>query len=137
MGILEILIGPITKIVDKLIPDPQARAQAQLELIKLQQAGEFKELEAQLEINKGQIDINKIEAASSSFWNSGWRPAVGWICVVGLGYNYLLQPLLSWMSSNFGWIVPPSPPLGELIVLLGGLLGLGTMRSFERVRGKA
>lgn len=135
MNIIDIIAGPIFKIIDKLVPDPQAKAQAQLEVIKLQQAGEFKELEAAVAIAQGQTEINKIEAASDNVFKSGWRPAVGWVCVIGLLYTYLFQPLLSWMSLTRGWAVPPSLELGDLIILLGGMLGLGTLRTTEKIKG--
>jgi len=137
MAILDLLIGPVTKIIDKLIPDPQAKAQAQIELLRLQQAGEFKQLETDLQLALAQTDINKAEAASANLFVSGWRPAVGWVCVLGLVYQYLGQPLLTWASSAFGVPAPPALDLGDLIVLLGGMLGLGTLRTVEKRAGVA
>lgn len=136
MDIISIIAGPIFKVIDKLIPDPTAKAQAQLEVLKLQQSGEFKELEVQLAIAQQQTDVNKIEAGSDSLFKSGWRPAVGWVCVIGLLYTYLLQPLLAWLSSAYQWQAPPTLELGDLIVLLGGMLGLGTLRTAEKMKGK-
>jgi hypothetical protein len=133
----ELITGPLFQIIDKLIPDPQKKAEMQLKMLELQQSSEFKELEAELKIAEGQIDINRIEAASQSLFKSGWRPLIGWICGVGLAYNYLLQPLLAWLSLNHGWQSPPSPDLGDLFILLGGVLGLGAMRTTERIQGKA
>lgn len=131
------LIEAGLKVLDRVLPDPQQKAAAQLELLKLQQAGEFKNLEADLQMAMGQLEVNRIEAASADFFRGGWRPAVGWCCVLGLVYTYLGQPLLAWASGIWGWPVPPSLDLGDLIVLLGGMLGLGGMRTFERVKGKA
>lgn len=93
----------------------------------------------------GQVEINKIEAASPSFFKSGWRPAVGWVCVSGLCLTFLVRPLLPWstqVAANvFGMTsaIPPIPeiPMGDLITLLVGMLGLGTMRTVERLQGKA
>ena len=73
----------IAKVIDKLIPDPQAKAQAQLDLLKLQQAGEFKELDADLALKLEQIKVNAIEAQSPDFFRGGWRPFVGWVCGTG------------------------------------------------------
>jgi hypothetical protein len=138
---MNFLLGPILeaglKIIDKVIPDPQAKAQAQLELVKLQQAGEFKQLDADLQIMLAQTKVNEAEASSTDPFRAGWRPAVGWVCVTGMGYTYLLQPLLAWMSATKGWPVPPVIATSDLLIMLGGMLGFGGMRSFERIKGKA
>lgn len=134
MNILDILtIG--SKILDRVIPNPEQRAAAQLEMFRAQQAGEFKELDNQLQRDLAQIDTNKIEAASPDLFRGGWRPAVGWVCVIGLLYTYLGQPLLAWISGIFSVPVPPQLELGDLLVLLGGMLGLGTLRTTERIKG--
>lgn len=125
------------RILDKVIPDPAAKAQAQLELLKLQQAGEFKALEADLQLALAQTEVNKVEAASADPFKSGWRPAAGWVCVLGLLYQFLLQPLLAWGSTMQGYAAPPVLQLGDLYGLLFGMLGLGAYRSVERVKGKA
>jgi hypothetical protein len=100
----------------------------------LQMQGEFKQLEAELQISLGQIAINQEEAKSHSLYKSGWRPAVGWVCVFGLAYSFLLQPLLAWVSTIFTTPVPPVLDLGALITLLGGMLGLSINRTFEKVK---
>jgi len=125
------------KILDKVIPDPQAKAQAQLELLKLQQAGEFKALEADLQLALAQTKINEVEAAAPDPFKSNWRPAAGWVCVTGLFYQFLFQPLAAWSGSIQGWPAPPVLDLGDLYALLFGMLGLGAYRSVERVKGKA
>ena len=131
------LIDAGLKVLDRVIPDPQAKAQAQLELLKLQQAGEFKVLEADLQLALAQTEVNKVEAASADPFKSGWRPAAGWVCVLGLLYQFLLQPLLAWGSVMQGYSAPPVLELGDLYGLLFGMLGLGAYRSVERVKGKA
>lgn len=134
MNFLDILtIG--SKILDRVIPNPEQRAAAQLEMFRAQQAGEFKELDNQLQRDLAQIDTNKIEAASPDLFRGGWRPAVGWVCVIGLLYTYLGQPMLAWISGIFEVPVPPQLELGDLLVLLGGMLGLGTLRTTERIKG--
>jgi len=94
-------------------------------------------LSADVQAMVGQMEINKIEAASDNLFKSGWRPSVGWTCVAGLAYTFLLRPLLPWMANLCGLAVPPMPPIdmGELMILLGGLLGLGGFRTFEKTRG--
>jgi hypothetical protein len=124
-------------LIDKVIPDPKAKAEAHLELVKLQQAGEFKALEADLQMALAQAKINEAEAGSSDPFRGGWRPAAGWVCSIGLGYTFLLQPLLAWLSAAQGWPLPPKIDMDTLMGLLMGMLGLGGFRTFERVRGKA
>src|ERR1044071_7342053 len=98
MNVLDLILGPVSKVLDKIIPDPQAKAAAQLELLKLQQAGEFKELDAQLQRDLAQAEINKAEATSGNAFAASWRPLCGYVCVLGLAYQFLLQPLLGWGS---------------------------------------
>jgi hypothetical protein len=131
------IIDGLFKLIDKVIPDPQAKANAQLEMLRMQQAGEFKQIETDLQLALGQIEVNKVEAAAPDMFRGGWRPAVGWVCVIGLLYTYLGQPLLAWASGIWDVPAPPSLDLGDLLILLGGMLGLGGMRTVERLRGKA
>lgn len=110
------------------------------EMLKLKEIAhqmEIAALEADKAVIQGQIDINKIEAQSASNFRAGWRPAVGWVCVIALFYQFLLRPLLPWLFDVAGYQVAALPTLeiGSLMTLLGGLLGLGSMRTFEKVRG--
>ena len=75
MSIIEGLIGPIARLIDKIIPDPQAAADAKLKMLELAQTGELAVLQAETQLAQGQIDVNKVEAASDSLFKSGWRPA--------------------------------------------------------------
>lgn len=133
------LIGTALEIIGRVLPDPQAKAQAQIELIKLQQAGEFKQLEADLQMSLAQLEVNKAEAQSPDLFRGGWRPAVGWTCVAGLAYQFLVQPVLPWLVTALGGSVPPLPAIDNevLFVLLTGMLGFGGMRTVERLKGKA
>lgn len=132
------LIPLIGTIVEKVIPDPQAAADAKLRVMELAQKGELAVLDADLRLALGQLEVNKVEAATDMF-RGGWRPAVGWICVVGLAYQFVLQPVLPWLVALFGAQVPPLPAIDNetLMVLLTGMLGLGGLRTLERVKGKA
>jgi hypothetical protein len=99
-----------------------------------------KEEKAQLiqEINKAQIEVNKVEAGSDSFFKSGWRPSVGWICSFALGYHFVLQPMIAFILIALGYdIVLPEFDMSTLMTVLMGLLGLGGMRSFEKVQRSA
>lgn len=138
MGIIDIIAGPILHIIDKLVPDPAQKAQMQIEAMKMTQAGEFKEIDAQLQRDLAQIAVNQTEAASPDFFKSGWRPSVGWICSAGLGIQFIVAPMASWGAALAGHpIAFPTLDIGTLLTLLGGLLGLGTLRTTEKVKGVA
>ena len=121
-----------SKLIDRLWPDPTQAANAKLELIKLQQSGELQEI-------AGQIDINKQEAASASVFVAGWRPFCGWICGLALGYTYIFYPLLVWVCALwFPYVQPPKLGNDEMLYqLLFGMLGLGGLRSFDKLKGTA
>jgi hypothetical protein len=132
-----LLIPAITGIIDKIIPDPQAAAEAKLKALELAQKGELAQLDADMKLALGQLEVNKVEAGTDLF-RGGWRPAVGWVCVSGLAYQFLIQPILPWFVALFGLTVPPLPSIDNdaLMVLLTGMLGLGGLRTLERVKGK-
>lgn len=134
----QLVIPAITQVLDKIIPDPQAAAEAKLKALELAQKGDLAALDAELRLALGQLEVNKAEAATDMF-RGGWRPAVGWVCVVGLAYQFVLQPLLPWLVALFGAQVPPLPAIDNetLMVLLMGMLGMGGLRTIERVKGKA
>jgi hypothetical protein len=129
-----LLIPPLLEagktLIDRLFPDEHAQAaerqRAQVELLQLAQAD-----------NLAQIEVNKVEAQHTDRFVSGWRPGAGWVCVAGLAYTFLAQPLLAWGSSIQGWPVPPVLDIEALMILLGGMLGLGGLRTFDKVKGVA
>jgi len=133
------LIPVVGKLLDKLIPDPQAAANAKIEMMKMAQAGELAYLDADVRLAVGQMEINREEAKDPSLFKSGWRPAVGWLCVAGFGYMSIIRPLVPWVVKVAGLDVPPLPPIdtAEIGALLFGMLGLGGMRTAERMKGKA
>lgn len=119
------------RLLDKIIPDKDAREKAQAELLKAAQDQDFQKAIAQ-------IEVNKAEAQHTSLFVAGWRPAIGWICVVGLGYNFLIYPMLTWLVVITGAEFSPPPLLSEnLMELVMGMLGLGALRSFEKWKGVA
>lgn len=135
LPILGALLGVGEKLIDKLIPDPQAKADAKYKLLELAQSGELAKMANDTQLAMGQIELNKVEAASDSLFKSGWRPSVGWICSVGLFYQFLGQPLITWMSGIYAFPAPPSLNLTDLFTLLFGMLGLGAYRTYEKREG--
>jgi hypothetical protein len=124
-------------LIDRLFPDPEQADKHKLELLKLAREGQLAELEAMVKLGEGQLRINEAEAANPRLWVSGWRPAAGWAGVAGLVYATIVTPLLGWLSALNGWGAPP-PIDGELLwLVLGTLLGVGTLRSFDKSRGVA
>ena len=128
------LLPVLSSLLDRAIPDPEQKAKAQLELLRLQQEGAFKELDAEIQLNLAQAKINEHEAQQSEFFRGGWRPAAGWACVMGLGYEFMVRPLLPWCLTVAGVDgIPELPSLdGVLFELLFGMLGLGTLRTADR-----
>lgn len=119
------------KVLDRVLPDPAQQAAAKLELMKLQQNGELTQI-------AGQMEINKVEAASSSIFVSGWRPAIGWICGAGFAVQFVIGPLAEWGSALAGHPVKfPTMDTGTMMPLLLGMLGLGGLRTAEKLQDKA
>jgi hypothetical protein len=128
------LIDAALKIIDKVIPDPAAKMAAQLEVMKLQQAGEFKQMEADLQMAQGQIDINKLEAASDDPFKSGWRPFIGWVCGVAFALQFVIGPLGEWLAALYGNPVKfPELDVSTMMPLLFAMLGLGGLRTAEKI----
>lgn len=135
--ILTGLVSLLPEILDKVLPDKAKADEAKIRLLELAQKGELAVLDADLKLALGQMEINKTEAATDLF-RGGWRPAAGWTCVAGLFYQFILSPIMPWVFNAFGSTLPAMPPIDNdtLMTLLGGLLGLGGLRTFERVKGK-
>lgn len=122
-------IGAVSDILkdvaDKIWPNPAERDQY---LLKAQ------ELDNQLAA--GQLAINQAEASNSNLFVAGWRPWIGWVCGVAFAYHFVLQPLLAFIMAAFGHVVPlPSFDMNALSTVLMGMLGLGGLRTFEKVKG--
>ena len=123
---------PITAVADlikvgleKWIPDANERTKAAMEMAT--------QVHQQV---MGQIEINKVEASSTSLFVAGWRPAIGWICGGAYGYHFILQPFMVFILQAFGnTILLPHLDIGELSMVLFGLLGLGAMRSWDKSIG--
>jgi len=122
MSILSSLIGPATSLLDKVIEDKDEKNRIAFELSTLA------ERHAQ-EALKGQLEINKIEAAHKSLFVAGWRPAIGWICALGLLYNTIIANIISI------WVNVPEVDTTLLVPVMMGMLGIGAMRTVEKVKG--
>lgn len=127
------LLGAVIPLLERILPDEKTREEAKLKALEMAQNGELAQLEASVKLALGQVEINKVEAGQDNF-RGGWRPFCGWICGFGLAYNFLAQPLLAWASATHGWSVPPTIDVDQLMVLLGGMLGLGGLRTYERIK---
>jgi hypothetical protein len=123
-------IAAISKLLDKIIPDKTAANTAKLELLRL-------EAEGDIQLAVGQQEINKIEAANPSIFVSGWRPAVGWVSVIGVCWNVIGQPFFAWVSGMVEIPVPPQADIELLLFLLGTLLGVSGLRTAEKIKGVA
>lgn len=133
---LAALIPVFGTLIDKIFPDATKASEAKLKLFELQQNGELARIAEENKLALGQMEVNKVEAADPGLFKSGWRPAIGWICGLGLLYQLFLRPLLGWVAvSYWGWPIPPTLDMDTLMTLLFGMLGLGAYRSFEKVKG--
>lgn len=134
------LIPILAQLLEKILPDPAAAADAKLKLLELAQSGELAKLEADKAITLAQIDVNKADAAGASWLQRNWRPFIGWVCGFALAWDTILRPMLTYgYTMATGHAVPPMPTLSseQLYSLLFGLLGLGGYRTFEKVKGAA
>lgn len=126
------------KILDRFIPDKAAADAAKLAMFEAMQKGDLAELAASTDLAKGQLEVNKVEAGNINWFVSGWRPAVGWVCVLGLFYEFLARPLATFGAHLAGMALDaPTLDLGALMTLLVGMLGLGAMRTAEKLSGAA
>ena len=129
-----LLVAPLLElgkgIIGRLFPDPAEKAKAELELLKMTQEGDLKTVLAQLEINAK-------EAAHPSLWVAGWRPYFGWVGGTSFAYVGLVKPILTWVAEINGWPSPPDVDTEFLWVVVSGLLGIGGLRSLEKVKGKS
>ena len=111
-------------VVSTIWPDKSAAEQAQLA--------------AALAMVQGQIDINKVEAASSSVFVAGWRPAIGWVCASAFAYKFVLAPAIAFGMTAAGHpITLPVLDFTEMSTVLFGMLGIGAMRTVEKIKGVA
>jgi hypothetical protein len=130
MSLIASLIGPVSGILDKVIPDSDMKAKLAHEIATMSDTHAQQALLAQLEINKA-------EAASGSLFKGGWRPFIGWTSGVAFAYHFVLQPLLVFVLTASGVDLPDLPEfdMSTLLTVLGGMLGIGGLRSYEKTKG--
>lgn len=121
------------QVIERVWPDPAMQAEAQRKLLELQQTGELARLTAETDLGKAQIGVNTVEAASTRLFVAGWRPFVGWVGGAALAYAAILEPLLRFLATMFGY-TGAFPAIDNMLTLqiLGGILGLGAMRTREK-----
>lgn len=121
----EAAAAPITavgNVLDALFTSDDERLDKQALLTKLAQ-----------QPNLAQVELNKVEAGHRSIFVAGWRPAIGWVCAIGLSMTFIINPILQWLTAKPG----PALPNDIILELVLGLLGLGALRTFEKLKGKA
>ena len=122
MSIVSQLVGPVTGLLDKFIEDKDQKAALAHEIATMSEKHAHEAL-------KGQLEINKVEAAHHSVFVSGWRPCIGWVCALGLFYNVILANIIGI------WVDVPEVDTTLLVPVMMGMLGIGAMRSYEKVKG--
>jgi hypothetical protein len=122
---IEALIKPVARILDKFIVDKDLKEKLEHEIkLEIQKA------------NIAQIEVNKAEALHRTVFVAGWRPFIGWTCGLALSYHFILQPIIVFTMSVNGLAYDlPEFDMGSLMTIVLGLLGLGGMRSFEKLKG--
>ena len=130
MSLVSSLIGPVTGILDKVIEDKDQKAKLAHELATM---ADKLSHEQQL----AQIEVNKAEAASGSLFKGGWRPCVGWVCAIAFFYHFVGQPVIIFVLTITGVEIPDLPNfnMNTLLTVLGGMLGIGSLRTYEKQKG--
>ena len=143
LPIIDGLLGIGGQLIDRLWPDPGKAAEAKMELIRLHESGELQRMAMDAELMKGQIETNKVEAATGSLFIGGWRPAIGWTCAISLfcyyvPYVLVATALWAWQVIEKGQLVSrPDLGIADLIGLVTAMLGIAGMRTLEKKSGVA
>jgi len=128
------LVGGLFNIIDDMFTTDSEREQAKLKVLELQNSGAL-----------AQLEVNLKEAQHKSVFVAGWRPAVGWVCVLSFGWAYIISPALAtiimYISVITGYTIDlsviPEPDTSAMLPVLMGMLGLGAMRTWEKQHGVA
>lgn len=126
MSVLTALIAPVTGLLDKFIEDKDQKSAIAHELATMAE-------KHSQELLKGQLEINKTEAAHKNMFVAGWRPAVAWVCVFGMAGNFIIIPMANFvLKLTASEVVIPLIATAEMMPVLMGMLGLGAMRTVEK-----
>ena len=131
MGALLALLPALTTILDRVLPDPEAKQKALADLLEVAQKGDL-----------AQLEVNKAEASSGNWFASSWRPLIGWIGGLSLAWHYLAKPMLlafaSYMDEKLVTAILSSPGIDEnMWALILSMLGMGGLRTYEKMKGVA
>lgn len=133
-GIFKELISPITGIVEELVVDKDKRNEIKLKIEELADKADERYHQELL----GQIEVNKVEAAHASLFVAGWRPFIGWTGGVGIAYTFVLAPFIEFVARASGYTQEmPLPDAAQLMTLVTAMLGVGAMRSYDKMKGTA
>jgi hypothetical protein len=139
-----------TSVINKIWPDPAKQAEEQRKLQELYQSGDLAKLNAEVSLLVGQIEVNKIDAASSNWFQNSWRPSIGWVCSISLllmyipkavvitfVWTYQAMVLIHGWNGSSDFVLPIFPDLGasDIIGLLFSLLGVAGLRTYEKAKG--
>lgn len=121
-------------ILQRVLPEKVSEETA----LRLNQELSLALLHGELEPMLAQMRVNEKEAAHDSIFVAGWRPFVGWTCGAAFAYSFIIQPMAVFITVTMTWATPPLPSLDmmPMLTVLGGMLGLGAMRSYEKVKGE-
>ena len=127
--ILSAILPLVGDVIDRVVPDKNGNAKAKREI---EQTLATAAMKGQL----GQLEINKIEAAHRSVWTAGWRPSVGWCCSLALFFHFIVAPIVNWIGGLWGVQLPlPVFEMDALLYVLGSLLGVAGLRTYEKQKG--
>jgi len=127
------IIEAVGKVAGDLITTDKEKMEMEIEQRKL----DLEEKKLDMAGDMAQIEVNKAEAQSSSFFVSGWRPFIGWVCGAAVAWNWIGLKMLVFFAAYFGHPIPALAPadLGEMMPVLMGMLGLGGLRTIEKING--
>ena len=135
------LFSAAQSLIERFFPDPEKKAEAQRALLQMQQNGELALLASETDLAKLQTQTNVEEAKHANIFVSGWRPAVGWCCATAFAYSYVILPFAQFVVFTFGTTgmaeqlaLAPKLELSEMLPVLFGMLGLGGLRTVEKVK---
>lgn len=129
--LLDAILSTVGAVLDKVIPDTNARAQAKEELSRAVLQDDF-------QLALAQVQTNQAEAQSDNIFKSGWRPGIGWICGIAFSLHFVIFPILNWFLILFHQTPITIPfDMNTLLTVLGGLLGIGGLRTIEKIKGVA